>query len=374
MASCRAERGPYAMGDTLRGLVLAGGTGSRLRPLTYTRSKQLLPVANRPILFYAIEALVAAGITEVGVVVGDTAREVEAAVGSGSQWGCRITYIPQAAPLGLAHAVAVAAPFLDGHPFLMYLGDNLLKGGVSDFARRFREADWDAGILLTAVPHPEHFGVAVVDDQTGGVVRLVEKPAVPPSNLALVGVYLFRPVIFDVVHGLRPSARGELEITDALQQLLDRGRSVHAERVQGWWKDTGKPEDLLAANRLVLEDLSPQRAAGAQVDDESQVSGRVVLSDGVVVRRSTLRGPVVLGPGTVVEDSFIGPFTSLGSGVRVHHTEIENSIVLADVVLDDVPGRIDGSLLGQGTRVTRRRTAPHAITLVTGDHCLVEVL
>lgn len=361
------------MGDTLRGLVLAGGTGSRLRPLTYTRSKQLLPVANRPMLFYAIEALVAAGITEVGVVVGDTAREIEAAVGSGAQFGCRITYIPQAAPLGLAHAVAVAAPFLGGHPFLMYLGDNLLKGGVSDLARRFREADWDAAILLTAVPHPEQFGVAVVDE-AGGVVRLVEKPAVPPSNLALVGVYLFRPVIFDVVRHLKPSARGELEITDALQLLLDRGRPVHAERVQGWWKDTGKPEDLLEANRLVLEDLSPGRAASAQVDDASHVSGRVVLSDGVVVRRSTLRGPIILGPGTVVEDSFIGPFTSLGPGVRVIRTEMENSIVLADAVLDDVPGRIDGSLLGQGTRVTRRRMAPHAITLVTGDHCIVEVL
>ena len=361
-------------GEALKGLVLAGGTGSRLRPLTYTRSKQLLPVANQPILFYAIDALVAAGITDVGVVVGDTAREIEAAVGDGRALGCRITYIPQAAPLGLAHAVATAAPFLDGHPFLMYLGDNLLKGGVAHFAQRFLESDWDAGIMLTAVPHPEQFGVAVVDERTGGVVRLVEKPAIPPSNLALVGVYLFRPAIFDVVDGLSPSARGELEITDALQELLDRGRTVHAEQVDGWWKDTGKPEDLLEANRLVLEDLEPLRAANASVDAESQVSGRVALHAGVVVRRSTLRGPVVLGPGTIVEDSFIGPFTSLGGGVRVVHTEIENSIVLAEAVLEDVPGRIDGSLLGQGTRVTRRRAAPRAITLVTGDHCLVEVL
>jgi glucose-1-phosphate thymidylyltransferase len=360
------------VGEDLRGLVLAGGTGSRLRPLTYTRSKQLLPVANRPILFYAIEALVAAGITEVGVVVGDTAREIEAALGDGSALGCRITYVPQERPLGLAHAVLTAEPFLKHHPFLMYLGDNLLKGGVTGFCERFRRSDWDSAILLTPVDHPERFGVAEMAGER--VVRLTEKPAHPPSNLALVGVYLFRPVIFDAVRSLRPSARGEYEITDALQRLVDDGRAVHAERVEGWWKDTGKPEDLLEANRLVLEDLAPEIDTKASVDDESHVSGRVRLAADVVIRRSTVRGPVVIGPGTVVEDAFVGPFTSVGPRVQIVRTEIENSIVLADAVLDDVPGRIDGSLLGQGTRVSRRRAAPHALTLVTGDHCLVEVL
>jgi glucose-1-phosphate thymidylyltransferase len=206
------------------------------------------------------------------------------------------------------------------------------------------------------------------------VVQLVEKPAVPPSDLALVGVYMFRPVIFDVVRKLQPSARGELEITDALQQLLDHGATVHAERVVGWWKDTGKPDDLLEANRLVLEDLPPEQAPDSDVDGESRVSGRVRLEAGARIRRSTIRGPVVIGPGSVVEDAFVGPFTSIGARVHIQHTEIENSIVLADVVLEDVPGRIDGSLLGQGTRVARRRAAPHALTLVTGDHCLVEVL
>lgn len=370
-ASTIAET-PTTRAGPLKGLVLAGGTGSRLRPLTYTRSKQLLPVANRPILFYAIEALVAAGITDIGVVVGDTAREIEAALGDGSALGCQTTYIFQSEPLGLAHAVLTAESFLGTSPFLMYLGDNLLKGGVASFAERFMASDWDAGILLTPVPHPEQFGVAVVEGER--VVRLVEKPVVPPSNLALVGVYMFRPAIFEVVHQLRPSARGELEITDALQRLLDDGATVHAERVVGWWKDTGKPDDLLEANRLVLEDLSPERAPDSVVDAQSRVSGRVRLAAGATVRRSTIRGPVVIGPDAVVEDAFVGPFTSIGARVHIQHTEIENSIVLAEVVLEDVPGRIDGSLLGQGTRVARRRTAPHALTLVTGDHCLVEVL
>ncbi|MCL8207031.1 MAG: glucose-1-phosphate thymidylyltransferase [Actinomycetia bacterium] len=354
----------------MKGLILAGGTGSRLRPLTYTGAKQLLPVANRPILHYALEAVVAAGITDVGMVVGDTAAEIEAACGDGRAFGCRITYIRQPAPLGLAHAVQTARPFLGDAPFLMYLGDNLLKGGVTELVQAFRAADWDAAILLTPVPHPEQFGVAVVEG--GRVVRLVEKPRVPPSNLALVGVYLFRPSVHAAIATLTPSWRGELEITDALQRLIDAGRTVHAETVTGWWKDTGRPEDVLEANRLVLEDLVP-RVAGT-VDAASRLDGRVVVEAGARIVRSTVRGPAIIGPDALVEDSFVGPFTSLGPRVVVRETEIEHSVVMADTVLEAVPGRLDGCLLGRGVRVARRRDAPRAFRLVLGDQSHVEVL
>ncbi len=354
----------------MKGLILSGGTGSRLRPLTYTSAKQLIPIANRPLLHYAVEALVQAGIQEIGMIVGETAAEVEGAMGDGSRFGCRLTYIPQSAPLGLAHAVATAEEFLGDDPFLMYLGDNLLKGGVTQIVADFEESDWDASVLLTPVAHPEQFGVAVVDGAT--IVRLVEKPREPPSNLALVGVYLFRPAIHDAIRTLEPSWRGEYEITDAIQTLLDRGRAVHAEMVQGWWKDTGRPEDVLDANRLILEELAP-RTEG-DVDADSEITGRVVVEAGARIVRSTIRGPAVIGAEAVVEDSYVGPFTSIGPRVRLTNTEIEMSVVLADAVLDSVPGRIDGSLIGRGARVARRRRSPRAYALVLGDHSQVEVL
>jgi len=354
----------------MKGLILAGGTGSRLRPLTYTSAKQLIPIANRPLLHYAIEALVEAGITDIGVVVGDTAREVEQALGDGSRFACRLTYIPQSAPLGLAHAVATARPFLKDDPFLMYLGDNLLKGGIADIVRAFRENAWDASILLTPVPRPEQFGVAVVEGDA--VVRLVEKPRQPPSNLALVGVYLFRPAIHDAVATLRPSWRGEYEITDAIQVLIDQGRAVHADFVRGWWKDTGRPEDVLDANRLILEEIEPKTAG--TVDTLSEITGRVVIEAGATIVRSTIRGPAVIGAGSRIEDSYVGPFTSIGPGVQLLGTEIEMSVVLADAVLDHVPARIDGSLIGRGARVSRRVRTPRSLSLVLGDQSQVEVL
>jgi glucose-1-phosphate thymidylyltransferase len=358
------------MAERLKGLVLAGGTGSRLRPLTYTNAKQLIPIANRPILFYALDALHEAGIREVGVIVGDTRAEVEETVGDGSRFGLALTYLPQSAPLGLAHAVSTAREFLGDSPFLMYLGDNVLKGGVTRFVDRFLANDWDASILLTPVPHPEQFGVAVVE--YGHVVRLVEKPKTPPSNLALVGVYLFRPVIHDAISRLTPSWRGEYEITEAIQGLIDDGRTVHADMVEGYWKDTGKPEDVLDANRLMLEDLEP--ALLGQVDDASHLQGRVRVDADARVIRSTVRGPCVIGPGAHIEDSFIGPFTSIGPSVRLIGTEIENSVVLAEALLEHVPSRIEGSLIGRGVRV-RRRTGPlRALSLVLGDHSQLEVM
>jgi glucose-1-phosphate thymidylyltransferase len=252
----------------------------------------------------------------------------------------------------------------------MYLGDNLLKGGVADIVAAFQRNDWDASVMLTPVPHPEQFGVAVVDDQT--IVRLIEKPKSPPSNLALVGVYLFRPTIHDAIATLKPSWRGEYEITDAIQVLIDRGRAVHADFVQGWWKDTGRPEDVLDANRLILEEIVPHIAG--EVDQDSDIMGRVVVEPGARIIRSTIRGPAVIGPDAVVEDSYVGPFTSIGPRVRVVRTEIEMSVVLTDAILDDVPGRIDGSLIGRGARVARRQRAPRSFALVLGDHSQVEVL
>lgn len=356
-------------GSSIKGLILSGGTGSRLRPLTYTGAKQLIPVANRPILHYALEALVTAAITDIGLIVGETAEEVQEALGDGTAFGCRLTYIHQSAPLGLAHAVKTAQPFLGDDAFLMYLGDNLLKGGVTDLTTAFLASDWDAAILLTPVRHPEQFGVAVVEH--GHVVRLVEKPPHPPSNLALVGVYAFRPVIHDAIATLSPSWRGELEITDALQVLLAQGRVVHADFVQGWWKDTGKPDDVLEANRLVLEDLTGSMAG--DIDEVSEVTGQVVVDAGVRICRSTIRGPVIIGADAVIEDSFIGPFTSIGPRTRIVGTEIENSVVLAEAELFHVPTRIDGSLLGRGARVSRRDRPPRALTVILGDHSVVEV-
>ena len=358
------------MTGDLKGLVLAGGTGSRLRPLTYTRAKQLLPLANRPILFYALDALAEADIRDVGIIVGDTAAEVEEAVGDGAAFGLHVTYIPQDAPRGLAHAVATARPFLGDAPFLMYLGDNVLKGGVAHLAQEFLAHAWDASVLLTPVDRPEEFGVAVLDGDR--LVRLVEKPKDPPSNLALVGVYLFRPAIHDQIARLTPTWRNEYEITEAIQGLLDSGRTVHAVTVRGYWKDTGRPEDVLDANRLMLEDV--ERTVAGTVDEASLLQGRVRVEAGAVIRGSTIRGPVVIGAGAEITDSFIGPFTSIGPGVRIQKTEIENSVVLQDAVLEDVPARVEGSLIGVGARV-RRRTGPvKAISLLLGDHAQVEGL
>ncbi len=355
--------------DTLKGLLLAGGTGSRLRPLTYTGAKQLIPVANRPILFYAIDAMVAAGIIEIGVIIGDTGQEVKNALGDGSQFGCRFTFIPQEAPLGLAHAVKIAQNFLSDSPFLMFLGDNLLRGGLNRLAQRFRDGNYAASILLTEVDNPSQFGVAVVED--GRVVRLIEKPADPPSRLALVGAYCFAPRIHEAIERLTPSWRGEYEITDAIQSLIDDALPVDATLVEGWWKDTGRPEDVLEANRLVLEDMETRRHG--VVDNESRIEGRVAIEETAQIRRSTIRGPVSIAAHAVVEDSYIGPYTSIGSGVRILHTEIENSVVLSDSQIIGVRDRIDQSLIGHGVTVQGIRSRPRAVHLILGDQSQIDL-
>jgi glucose-1-phosphate thymidylyltransferase len=358
----------------MKALILAGGAGTRLRPITHTAAKQLVPVANKPILFYGIEAMVAAGITEIGVIVGDTRAEVMAALGDGSAWGAQITFIPQDAPLGLAHCVLIARDFLGDDDFVMYLGDNLLEQDLAAFVRAFEAARAGAEpptaqILLKRVPDPHRFGIAELDE-AGHVVRLVEKPADPPTDLALVGVYLFDRTIHDAVRSIAPSPRGELEITDAIQWLVDQGLRVRQEILSGWWIDTGKLTPLLEANRLLLERLE-SRVEG-DVDDASVLDGRVVVEAGARVIASTLRGPLVVGAGAVVEHSFIGPFSAIGDRCVVRHSEVEHSVVMSDSSILDI-ARLEDSLIGRDVVVSRTAVRPRALRLMVGDHCQIDV-
>jgi len=354
----------------VKALIPAGGAGTRLRPITHTSAKQLVPVANKPILFYALEAIAAAGVTEVGIIVGDTADEVRAAVGDGERWGLRVTYLPQDQPRGLAHCVLIAREFLGDDDFVMYLGDNLLGEGVTEFVRLFEEERAAARILLVRVPDPQNFGVAELDGD-GTVMRLVEKPKSPPSDLALVGVYLFDPTIHEAVRSIEPSWRDELEITDAIQWLIDHGHPVHSQVVAGYWKDTGQVEALLEGNRLVLESLEP--AVEGKVDAESRLVGRVVVQPGAEVTRSTIRGPAIIGEGTRIVDSFIGPFTSIYYGCEILRSEVEHSIVLEQSKVVDM-ARIEDSLIGKKVEVCRSRARPQAHRLILGDHSRVDLV
>jgi glucose-1-phosphate thymidylyltransferase len=350
--------------EALKGLILSGGAGTRLRPITHTSAKQLVPVANKPVLFYGIEALVDAGITEIGIVVApETGDEIREAVGDGSAFGASITYIPQARPEGLAHAVLTAADFLGDSAFVMYLGDNLLRDGITDLVDAFREHEPDALILLTQVPDPWHYGVAELDG--GTIVRLVEKPSDPPSNMALVGVYMFTPAILDAARSISPSARNELEITDAIQYLIDAGAQVESHTVAGWWKDTGQLADMLEANRLVLEELEP--AIEIELDDASRVEGKVAIEAGAVLERSVVRGPATVAAGARIIDSYIGPYTSIGPNVEVIGSEVEHSILLAGVSVRNLPARIEASLLGKDVKISRGEEMPKTLRMIVGD-------
>ncbi|ROO82726.1 glucose-1-phosphate thymidylyltransferase [Actinocorallia herbida] len=352
----------------MKALVLAGGSGSRLRPITHTSAKQLVPVANKPVLFYGLEAIAAAGITETGIIVGETAAEIEDAVGDGSAFGLRVTYLRQEAPLGLAHAVLIARGYLGGDDFVMYLGDNFVVGGIDGLIERFRQERPAAQVMLTKVADPSAFGVAELD-ASGRLIRLEEKPARPRSDLALVGVYLFSPAVHDVVAALKPSARGELEITDALQGLIDAGLPVGAELVSGYWKDTGNVTDMLEVNRLVLESLRPA-VEGTVLD--SELIGRVSIAPGARVTGSRIVGPAVIGPGTVVENSYVGPFTSIDRDCTLADCEIEYSIVLRGASLRGVR-RVEASLIGRHAEVTPAPRVPSAHRLVLGDHSRVQI-
>lgn len=350
--------------------MLSGGEGTRLRPITHTSAKQLVPVANKPILFYGLEALAEAGVREVGIIVGDTEPEIRRAVGDGSAWGLSVTYIRQEAPLGLAHAVITAEEFLGDTPFVMYLGDNLIKEGIAEFVEEFQRKDVDALILLSRVAEPQRFGVAELEGNR--IVRLVEKPKVPPSDLALVGAYMFQPVILEAARSIKPSWRNELEITDAIQYLIDNGYRVEAHIISGWWKDTGRLEDLLEANRMLLEDLVPE--CRGTVDGGSRIDGRVVVEEGAEVAGSVLRGPCIIGRGSRIINSYIGPFTSIYHGVLVEESEIEHSIVLENSVIRRIPGRIEDSLIGKNVEITHYRNRPKSFRFVVGDNSKVGLI
>ncbi len=353
----------------LKGLILSGGAGTRLRPITHTSAKQLVPVANKPVLYYGIEALVEAGITDIGIVIApQTGDEIRKAVGDGSALGANVTYVPQAEPLGLAHAVLTAEEFLGGSSFVMYLGDNLLRDGITDLVAAFREHEPEALILLTKVADPWHYGVAELNG--GSVVHLVEKPTEPPSDMALVGVYMFTPAIHDAARAIEPSGRGELEITDAIQRLIDNGNKVESHTVGGWWKDTGQLADMLEANRLVLEDLDGNVECELV---ESRVEGRVAIAADAIVERSVVRGPVVIGPGARITDSYVGPYTSIGAGCEITGSEVEHSILLAGAVLRDLDTRVEASLLGRNVRLLRDEGLPKALRMIVGDNSEIRV-
>jgi glucose-1-phosphate thymidylyltransferase len=354
----------------LKGLILSGGKGTRLRPITHTSAKQLVPVANKPVLFYGIEAMAKAGIHDVGIIIApETGDEIRAAAGDGSSFGVQLTYIVQDEPLGLAHAVLTAERFLGDASFVMYLGDNLLQGGIEDLVAAFRDSGPDALILLTPVPDPEHYGVAELRD--GSVVRLIEKPPAPKTDLALVGVYMFTPGVHDAARAIKPSERGELEITDAIQHLVDKGLRVDPHIVKGWWKDTGRLEDMLAANRLVLDTIQG-RIGGELVN--SQVDGRVVVEPGAHLERTTVRGPAIIGSGARLTDCYIGPYTAIGEDCVISGAEVEHSILLAGSKVCDLAGRMESSLLGRNVTIGRDTRQPRAYRFLVGDNSEVGIL
>jgi glucose-1-phosphate thymidylyltransferase len=350
--------------ESLKGLILSGGKGTRLRPITHTSAKQLVPVANKPVLFYAIEAMADAGIERVGIIIApETGEEIRHAAGDGSRFGVELTYILQDEPAGLAHAVLTAEPYLGDSPFVMYLGDNLLQGGIEDLVASFRDHQPDALILLTQVPDPESYGVAELSD--GAVIRLVEKPREPRSDLALVGVYMFTSAVHMAAKAIEPSARGELEITDAIQHLVDHGKRVEPHIVKGWWKDTGRLDDMLAANRLVLDTIQT-RVEGELID--SQVDGRVVIEAGARLERCTVRGPAIIGAGARLSDCYVGPYTAIGEDCEISGAEVEHSILLAHSVVKGLDGRMESSLLGRNVKVGRDLRQPRAFRFMVGDN------
>ncbi|MDI5963011.1 glucose-1-phosphate thymidylyltransferase [Streptomyces sp. SL13] len=353
----------------MKALVLAGGSGTRLRPITHTSSKQLVPVANKPIVFYGLEALAAAGIEQVGIIVGSNGAEIEAAVGDGSAFGLDVTYIPQSEPLGLAHAVLIARDYLADDDFVMYLGDNFILDGIGDVVDQFRKEPADAQILLTRVPNPTAFGVAIIDDE-GRIEAIEEKPAHPVSDLAVAGVYLFGPAVHEAVRAIAPSRRGELEITDAIQWMVDTRLDVRSTVITGYWKDTGNVTDMLEVNRTLLERM--ERCIEGSVDASSEIIGRVRVEAGAEVHRSRVVGPVVIGAGSVVTDSYIGPSTSVAENCSITNSEIEFSIILSDSSFDGIR-RVEASLIGRNVQVTLAPRLPATHRLIIGDHGRVQI-
>jgi glucose-1-phosphate thymidylyltransferase len=355
----------------MKGLILSGGKGTRLYPLTFTSAKQLIPVANTPVLFRVIEAIRDSGIDDIGVVIGDTGQEIKAAVQDGARWGVRITYIQQDAPLGLAHAVKISRDFIDDDRFVMFLGDNVIQGGIYALIRQFANSDMNSQIVLTRVTDPRQYGVAVLRSD-GQIERLIEKPKEPPSNLALVGIYMFDHHVFEAVDAIQPSWRNELEITDAIQWLVEHGFRVFPYVHKGWWVDTGKPGDMLEANSLVLGELSPH--VNGEVDAQSSVDSRVTIEVGAKIVNSVIRGPTIIGENTSVVNSYIGPFTSIYHDCHIENAEIERSIVLENCEITNLPARVQDSLIGRRAVVTHSSSKPSAYKLTLGDYSQVGLL
>ena len=356
----------------MKAIILSGGKGTRLRPLTYTGAKQLVPVANKPILWYGLEAIAAAGITDIGIIISpETGEEVKAKTGNGDRFGVNITYILQEQPAGLAHAVKVAQPFLGDAPFIMYLGDNLVQRGVGDLVDQFKSKTLDALILLCSVPNPTAFGVAKVDAD-GRILQLIEKPKVPPSNLALVGVYLFSPAVHEAIATIQPSARGELEITDAIQHLIDDEKRVEALQLKGWWLDTGKKDDLLEANRIIL-DTCLNAAIKGTIDDYSQVIGRVEIGEGSHLVNCTVRGPVIIGENCHLENCFVGPYSSIADQVTLIDADIEHSVILQGAKIIGIHQRIVDSVIGQRVQLQVAPRRPKALRFMIGDDSQIEL-
>ncbi len=356
----------------MKAIILSGGKGTRLRPLTYTGAKQLVPVANKPILWYGIESIVAAGITEIGIIISpETGGEVKAKTGNGDRFGAKITYILQDAPLGLAHAVKIAQDFLGDSPFVMYLGDNLVQSQLNLFIDKFKGQNLDALTLLCEVENPSAFGVAKVDDR-GKVLQLIEKPQNPPSNLALVGVYLFSPAIHQAIANIQPSARGELEITDAIQYLIDQHQNVQSFNLEGWWLDTGKKDDLLAANQIIL-DTCLESAVEGEVDESSKISGRVYIGKGSQIQNTTIRGPVTIGENCQIENCFIGPYSSIADNTTIIETDIEHSVILKGAKIIGIHQRIVDSLIGERAHLKIAPQRPKALRFMIGDDSQIEL-
>ena len=357
----------------MKALILSGGKGTRLRPLTYTGAKQLVPVANKPILWYGIEAIVAAGIVDIGIIISpETGEEIKEKTGNGDRFGAKITYIYQDQPLGLAHAVKVARPFLGDSSFVMYLGDNLIQDSLGQFLQAFKEKNLDALILLRTVSNPTAFGVAKVDEQ-GRVLALVEKPKVPPSNLALVGLYFFANSIHTAIDSIQPSARGELEITDAIQALINQSQKVEALQLQGWWLDTGKKDDLLAANQIILDSILENNNEG-NIDSKSQISGRVTIGKNSQIINSNIRGPVIIGEDCQIENCFIGPFSSVGDRVILQDADLEHSVVLQSAQVIGIQQRIVDSVIGQRAKLAIAPQRPKALRFLIGDDSQIELV
>jgi glucose-1-phosphate thymidylyltransferase len=353
----------------LKALIASGGRGTRLRPITHTQNKHLIPIANKPILYYSIEAAANAGITEIGIVHNADSQEVPEYIGNGSKWGVKITYIPQEVPGGLAQVVQLAEKFVAGDKFIFYLGDNMLVGGVKKYVDEFVKSGCNCFLTLSKVKDPERFGVPEIKD--GRILRVDEKPKQPKSNYAVAGIYMYDSHIFEAVKSLKPSERGELEISDAHTWLIEKGYKVGYTEITGWWKDTGKPVDLLEANRLILDNIEP-RSEG-EVDASSDVAGRVVIEKGARLVNSKVRGPVIIGKNCLVENSYIGPFTAIGDRTEVKNSEIEYSIVLRDCKITDVGIRIEGSILGNDVEVVEAVGKPRVHRFMIGDQSRVEI-